>query len=134
MKRRKFKAQVKRVKAVLDKWLAPLGLKWFLIDVLYYGRGEEFPKGSLVLARVVADWRYMTAQVRINAPLAAEYNDERLERMVVHELIHVILQEMQDTPGDQGHLERVVEMLTNAFRWVRQAGADDQSSRAGVSR
>ncbi len=125
MKRKRFKAQVKRIKAIFEKWMAPLGLKWFLVDVLYYDRGDEFPKDSTVMARVVADWRYMTAQVQVNVPLAAAYNDERLERMVVHELIHIIIQEMQDTPGDQAHVERVAEMLTNAFRWTREAGGHD---------
>lgn len=126
MKRKAFKAQTKRVQGILDKWVQPLGLKWFVLDILYYDEGDEFPAGSTVVARTFADWRYRTAQIRVNVPLVAEQEDARLEHAMLHELMHILVQEMRANPGDGDHEERVVDGLASAFRWARDAAGVPQ--------
>jgi hypothetical protein len=117
MKSKAFKAQRKRVRHILDAWIEPLGLKWFRIDVLYYRKRRSFKK--YVIARTFCDWRYMTAQVRVNLSLTAKLNDDELERCLVHELAHLLLAEAEGIGKDPDHLERAVETVTKALLWVR---------------
>jgi hypothetical protein len=117
MKRQTFKAQRSRAQRILDGWIEPLGLKWFRIDVLYYRKRRSFKK--YVVARTFCDWRYMTAQVRVNLSLTAKLSDDELERCLVHELAHLLLVEAEGIGNDHDHLERAVETVAKALLWVR---------------
>jgi hypothetical protein len=115
-----------RIRAALDKWLKPLGLLWWKVDVIYFDDptvlAERFYKGDgdWVLARMYADWRYMTARIEINLPQFVDLDQEKTERTIVHELCHALVNEMQWDGMD--HEERVVSTLTYAFFWVWEEG------------
>lgn len=114
-----------QIKAAFDKWVTPLGLGWWRVDVLYYDDPKEILRLFTVndeettLARVYASWEYMQAKVCINLPSFDELEDGEIERAVLHELVHILVNEMRE--GEMHHEERVVSSLTKAFIWVRRA-------------
>jgi predicted SprT family Zn-dependent metalloprotease len=117
MKPRTVKAQRQRVQRVLDAWIEPLGLKWYRTEVLYYTKSRQFKRH--VVARVFCDWRYMTAQIRVNLSLIEHLTDDAVEHCLVHELAHMLLAEAEGIGNDSDHLERAVETVTKALLWTR---------------
>ena len=117
----------KRIQAALDKWLKPLGLLWWEVTVEYYNDPDEVirmfhrdDEETVVAARIYSDWRYGTIRLLINLPAFKGRDSEETERIIVHELCHALVSEMQT--GGMDHEERVVSILTKAFFWVRGAG------------
>jgi len=121
-----FERQKARLLHLVDRWIEPLGLRWWRIDVVYC-RDEFEVDGAPArdtMASCKANWRYLQATVTWNMPrVRDEDDDEVLERSFVHECMHVFLNEMRETNNDDwlSHEERVASMLTSAFLWVRQA-------------
>ena len=117
------------IRKFFSTWTAPLGLAWWHIDVLYYDDPAEIVKrfatdlqDGVVLARTYADWRYATANIHINTPAFDDLTDDEIERVVLHELCHILVNEMQE--GEKHHEERVVTGLQKAFMWTRSAFAE----------
>jgi hypothetical protein len=131
MKKKAYKRQQKRVRRFLDPWLTVLGLKWFTVNCLWYDREKEFRKGGKGVAvfRIWADWRYMTADLSVNVPAVARLDDQELERAVVHELVHILVNEMRAQGID--HEERVATMLTQAFLWTRDLAMEKFGNQHG---
>lgn len=109
------------IKKAFHRWARPLGLLWWHIDTIYYDDHAEivdrFLRGDeTVAARTYADWRYMTARIEINLIAFSKMDQDEIERVVVHELIHILVNEMRE--GDISHEERVVTTLTKAAFWL----------------
>lgn len=51
-------------------------------------------------------------------------SDEEIEYVVVHELMHVFLNEMREQ--GQQHEERVATLLAKAFLWVRDQTREER--------
>ena len=108
----------KRVTKYLKKWTYLLGLRWWQIYVCWSDDHDSFNRdGSTVVARTFSDWRYMTATVTFYLPAIKDKTDEELEMYVIHELCHVLVNEMREQGID--HEERVVTTLQKAFFWTR---------------
>lgn len=115
-----------RVKAAFSKWVERLGLAWWRVDVCYYDDPGEILRrfkpefeDRIVAARVIADWRYAEASIEVNLPAFAGKTDEEIERIVVHELVHILVNEMHE--NETHHEERVVTTLTKAIFWTAAA-------------
>lgn len=113
----------KLVRTAMDKWTYRLGLRWWNVEAYCYKgkRARKFFKSdddSTILARTFADWRYSEAVVYFNLPALRDMSVEEIERTVVHELCHVLVNEMRS--GDIDHEERVVTGLTKAFQWTEE--------------
>jgi hypothetical protein len=113
----------RKVQQFIDKWTWLLGLRWWSINVHYVkdkkGLKHHFksPKGTTTRATVYSDWRYAEATIYINLPSFVGLSDDRIERIILHELCHILVCEMRE--GDLHHEERVVSGLTKAFMWTR---------------
>lgn len=113
-----------KVEKYLVKWLKPLGLLWWETYALYIDDPRElaeqdyFRDGDTILARTFADWRYGTIKIYFNVPAIKDLEDIALERLVVHELVHALVNEMREEGID--HEERVVSGLTKAFFWTEE--------------
>lgn len=117
-----YAAQKERLRTLTERWVAPLGLRWWRLDLEYDREGirvsdEEHAENWRCLFRVFTRWEYAEAKIVCNMPALADLDDERLEEKFVHELVHVLVNEMRE----EGHCheERVVTTLTKAFLWVR---------------
>lgn len=122
MKRKTFKHHRNRVRRLAAPWLHVLGLGWYeQIDFNYYDSAKDYRKtngaseGGVMM--VWADWRYLRASIAVNVPAVARLNDEQLERVIVHEFVHILVNEMRETGID--HEERTVTMITKALFWTR---------------
>jgi Fe-S cluster biosynthesis and repair protein YggX len=108
----------KKIQEIFEKWSYLLGLRWWDVSLTLSKEKTDFLKdnGETVLARTWADWRYMKATILINYREIKLLDPEEIEKIIVHELCHVLVNEMRE--GDITHEERVVTTLTNAFLWT----------------
>jgi len=117
-----FAGSKKIIRKCLNKWITPLGLAWWKIDVYYHVDKKHIKKvfgSSRTRAQVNSDWRYGDATVHFNLPAFTNLSDGEIEMVVLHELVHVLVCEMRE--GEMHHEERVVTGLTKAFMWTREA-------------
>lgn len=113
--------------ALVHKWIGRTWLGWWRIEVRGLNAYEYAKLNTEVdvhssLAFCESDWRYMTAVIKVNLDLLKEIDDKDLEEIVVHELMHVILNEMRE--GGTGHEERVATFLARSF--IVCAGGEDE--------
>lgn len=126
MKRKAYRKARARIQRLADKWIGPLGLKWWTIEQCYYDSSDEYAAaldcdGESAVATCVCDWRYRTARISFNLPLWKALTDVEAEHNYVHELCHLFLAELQhETDDRQGHIERTCQTLADAFLWVQQ--------------
>lgn len=136
-----YEAQKARLTVVRDRWLRTVGLGQWRFTMSYDRTGADFAdsvvrSGGFVsgsVARCYPDWRYLIATIIWNMPELLHVDDEDLERVFVHELMHVFLHEIRDVAnGEDGsadahlleHEERVCSVLAAAFLWVRDSAQD----------
>jgi hypothetical protein len=67
------------------------------------------------LAQCRTRWAYKKAIVEFSLPACAELDAEDLERTVIHELLHIVVNEMRECADSERltHEERVVSELTD---------------------
>lgn len=122
-----YDAQVKRIAALHETWARPIGLSWWRIDYVYERAGiqqndAQRQSGMLNIFEVTSDWRYMNAKIWCNMPAILDLPDDRLEQCFVHELMHIMVNEMvvpDQSPEALAHEERVCQTLANGFIWMR---------------
>ena len=117
------------LKEAFAKWIPRLGLAWYDLEVVYYDdpgeilqRFRQADNGGVVPAFVAANWMYADAKISVNLPAFDELDADKIEKIVVHELCHILVNEMRE--GELHHEERVVTGLTKAFFWVAAAEKD----------
>ena len=131
MKTKQFKKHRARIRKLAKKWIGPLGLAWWTVELHCFDSAAEFLKAhgsgkadeDRILMRVYSDWRYRTATIAVNVPLVKERSAEQLEHGFVHELMHIFLGEMRMTcaePDFSDHEERTAKTLADAFLWVQR--------------
>ena len=103
--------------AYAKKWVKKTWLGWWKIDILYYS-GYEFLKldehySIDTVASVDTDWKYMTAKIKVNSEKLETLPKKEIEAVVVHELMHVLLNEMREEGIE--HEERVATILARSF-------------------
>ena len=116
MTRQECSAQIARIRLLAKKWYSPLRL--FEWDITWkYMDGELISDGvlaELAVATTTADWRYRHCTIQWNLKLVAEQADAVLERILIHEVMHIHLNEMRES-DDIGHEERVASTLALCF-------------------
>ena len=107
--------QIKKLcKKYYEWWSQWLGLRWWRTSLIFV---ETWNSDMDAIAICDCKWQYMEAVVTVNLNMIADCNEEEIERVIVHELMHVFLNEMRES-GIK-HEERVAETLCKAFMWVR---------------
>ena len=117
-----FEEQKARVECYIEKWRGPLGL-WAWTIHWDWHRGPYADGASDIVADREAscesDWRYLVATIRFDLSVIKRFDDELVESTVIHEFMHMILNEMRgDTEDDHAHEERVATTLAQAFQAV----------------
>lgn len=124
-----FARQQRRVDRIANKWLKPLGLLWWDLNITYQREpfdrtAEQAAENWWPLMRVVAVPEYTKAEITVSAMAIEGINNDALERAFVHECMHVIVREMrqwQDANDAIFHEERVVSHLTKVAFWILDA-------------
>lgn len=117
---REYIAVKRKVRAAFEKWILLLGLRYWQCDLEH--RRIPFPDkrddGHVILAKCFCKWQYRQVTVEYSAFDMAKMNKEEVERVIVHELCHALVNEMRESDEDGKHEESVVSGLTSAFIWV----------------
>ncbi len=131
MKQKRIDNEVKRVSVHYQWWKKHLGLEDWHIEVIYFDKPfSKPPKGqrkqNAIYADATCDWQYKRARIRVNLQQIRHMSDQQIEATIVHELMHVRLNEMHNWTADDGtyHEERVATELASAFIWTRYADRD----------
>jgi hypothetical protein len=112
------------IKKYLKIWIYRLGRGWWEIDIRYYDDPATIVRtfsdpgngAMLTLAMTTVQWVYTQACIEINLPAFDGMEESKIERVVIHELCHILVNEMRE--GEIHHEERVVTGLTKAFLWT----------------
>jgi len=126
LRRKTFKKQRARVRRYFTWWIPRLALGAWSIDVLYQRRRDyrqEHDASANSAMTTYVDWRYLDAAIYVNVSRVHGMSDTELERAVVHELCHLMVNELRQACGRDDandHEERVVSHLAKAFQWVRK--------------
>lgn len=136
---REYRRLRKRIRRIAEGWITSLGLRWWSIDLIYDRDGsavrpltpEERAADKHLLGEAHVQWQYLKARVVFNMPeiAADDMTDREIERLVVHELCHVLVREMREWAPEEVTVdrndigmkaeERVVTTLASAFLWTR---------------
>jgi hypothetical protein len=123
-----YAVQVERVKTLFNKWIGPLGLATWDISLLVERTRcsrEKSEKDSgyefVINADCAASWEYEKATITCYLPRIADLSDERLERTMIHEMLHCLLDELdcqnKDAAERRRHVEHVVSVFARLFHY-----------------
>jgi hypothetical protein len=127
-----FEAAVARIGRIRERWQEPLGLDDWRVTWKFEREHSEELKD--VVANCNVSWEYEMATVTWFIPqvLNCEFDDDDLEQIVVHEIMHILLNEMrEDTKKRINHEERVATRLAKAFIRTREAATEEGNSGGG---
>ena len=126
---KQFNITKRRVKSILEEWatgrnprMVPLK-QWQIYPEYSRGAGET-DDGGEAAAQVVSSWHYKRAQIVFYLPALEPMADLEIEQSVVHELCHILVNEMREWGNYENetgkfaearHEERVVTDLAMAF-------------------
>lgn len=110
------KKQRKIVKDMFMWWRKNTGLGYWEITLKFV----DVIDNGWTVANCQVEWKYCAAILTFSDDLIKNKNREELEHIVVHEMMHIFLNEMRE--GKIKHEERVATQLQKAFMWVK--GAD----------
>jgi len=135
---KEYREQKRRLKKLADRWLKPLGLLWWKVQIVYDCDGLQQPedKSRSLIGVTTVDWHYLLATITFDMREIARQSDDDLEMQFVHECCHILINEMRMWAGEEmsrdkleevmKHEERTATMLAKAFIWTRQAGQGDE--------
>lgn len=117
------KQQKKRITPLVREWRERLGLTNWNLTHHYHDGTFHLDDGSnsdQAVGACFSRWQYQTIKLDFNAQQTARFDDDELREIVIHELMHAMVNEMRDpytewTKERSAHEERVVTMLTNAI-------------------
>ena len=131
--RAKLLAGVEWWKARLNLWNWNLKLAW---ERDQFRVPDDFsPESARALAYTLSDWQYNECTITFNMAGLLGEDDAMLEYILVHEMMHMAVNEMRalrgpsDSPGEMAyrlqHEERVCTVLARGFINLRKEGASD---------
>lgn len=123
-----YRTQKKRVKALVERWHAPLGMGWWKIT--FDWARSEFVDAPRRAMRVRTQYEYRCADIEVALPVVAELKDDALEHYLLHEYAHILIEGMvayQHLEAEAFRLqdEYTATTLATIFQWVRDAGRQD---------
>lgn len=118
----KPKRAIALIQQYAKRWTYRLGLRWWKIDLEFMDDPDsilaEFARdeNKTCLATTYTEWCYTAAHICFNVPAWCKLDEGEFERMLLHELCHILVNEMRE--GEMHHEERVVSHLQRAFMWT----------------
>jgi predicted SprT family Zn-dependent metalloprotease len=115
--------KVKKIKKLIGKysayWVHWTGLGYWHIKIVLRKGQKKHGEDFYIEGDCSADWRYMSATINLYPKSMRHLDRDAIEAIVIHELMHVFLEEMRT--GGIDHEERVATALQKAFAWVKGA-------------
>lgn len=136
---KEFNLVDRRVKAFTRKWHSS-GLGWWRLQFSVVRSSEDMPTTGnkeeadplwQCVASTHVAWQYRDAKITVNADAAKEMKEERFESTLLHELGHVIVNELRSIAKPDGladnwleHEEHVCTTIGQMLGWTYQSGLD----------
>lgn len=119
---KQYEKERRRVRKLWDKWFRPIGMGWWQVDLSWAREREEDEPATAGMT--TTNWQYRTAHVTFYLPATMELDDEKLEEVVVHELVHILCGPIQDMSTDERReiTEHTVTTIARSIIWAREAG------------
>jgi len=124
----------KLAKKYFKWWTNWLGLRSGKIDLCFVDYIKENIAGSGatyinpdVVGKCWTDWRYQETTIQLSMHKLRKLDKKNIEKCIVHELMHVFLNEMREQGYDNksiDHEEHVATQLQKAFMWVREGAKE----------
>ena len=116
-------SQQARIEALWSEWAPRMIAGWDIEHGYHEGPFEDSTgeDSEDAIATVSVDWRYIHGSVGWNLLLVAETTDADLLDTVVHEMTHILVNEMRTALLDIDHEERVCTTITRAILAARLA-------------
>lgn len=136
-----YEALKARIDAIAKRWRRPMGLGFWDVQYAFVRDGFESDGKPApdAAATCKADWRYLRATLSFNMLRLSSMDDGEIEQVIVHEFMHIFLNETRALrPDDQltaerddwlAHEERMASQLANAFIWVREIAEGKRDER-----
>ena len=110
---------------LVEKWVGKTYLAWWNITITYqpnkeYAKAEGYKKkhARCSAATCHTNWQYLDATINVNLSVIKTMTAEQIEYVVVHELMHIFLNEMRATGVE--HEERTATILARSFMLCAQ--------------
>lgn len=100
-------------------WVKSTGLGYWDIKIQFGKDNPDSRTGDILVGEADVTWQYQMATITFYPKSMKNMSEDEIEKVVVHELMHVFLHEMHEEGID--HEERVATMLQKAFQWVKEA-------------
>ena len=112
--------EIRRVLGLAKKWQALLLPEWEITWIWYEDSldKEGDTPGYLSVFKTKVLWPYKQCQIRACLPVIAGLSLFKLEKHVVHELLHGVIAEAKEKRDTLNHEERTVVELEQAIRRV----------------
>ena len=127
-----YEKEKARVEAICDKWHDLLGMGYWEISYIWERDSYDADGGNTPPSRwartthaeTATAWEYRRASIAFYLRNTVGESDAEIEKTVLHEFAHVLVNEMRDdTPRSRKHEERVVSGLSDVFRWIWEAAS-----------
>ena len=128
-----FEGLKSKLMALDEMWCETLGLRWWALGYVYDRQGKKPSSGTFSeVARCDVKWWRKVAVITFDMPALLKSPDDELEKVFVHELMHIFLHEARELDnGDSSvfkHEERVATDLTSAFLWLKESLTKDKEA------
>src|SRR5258708_5906443 len=103
-----------------------MGLEWFHVTMEWF-RERNYDEPTTV-AITTTTWQYRHTVIKWYVPACEDNDDDFLENIVVHELVHVLIAPLVNVNNEKElplQHEYATECLSRALLWVREAGQND---------
>ena len=127
---KEFRRVNRVIKRSINKWLITMGFRrWTVTHTLYRELKEGEPDCT---ASCDAQWEYQNMWLKFYGPKCGSLAEKELEEVVVHELMHGLVNQMREWASDKmHHEEHVVTQLTQAIMWARWDGVQEGKRKKG---
>lgn len=124
-----FEEQKARVMALANWWQPKLALGQWEISYYFHRISEDMPDGDAGVASAVCKthWEYLLSSIHWDLSTLPDVSDEMLERIFVHELMHIHLAETMAKKDKSAHQERVATELAASFILFKQEMTRDMA-------
>lgn len=103
-----------RVCRIFEEWTERLEMSWLTLTLV---RSDAVHEEESTYADTNAQWQYRQAQIRVFLPMLVALTDGQIEAIIVHELVHVLVNPMASLLKDKDSklAELAVENVAQAL-------------------
>ena len=120
MKDKEYDALKAKIERIALAWINDCGFGWWQIDLEYsreYREDDDDNGNGTSQAETWCQWQYRSARIVFYLPAFKDTNDWKVERVVVHELSHILVAPIHDFTDDNTTqmTEAATENVTRAL-------------------